>query len=67
MSGGTPLAPANVAADERQNLNTATGSLPCANTVSFVSRTPTDDFDDVVMWLSSNALFNRVCPAGGCQ
>lgn len=66
MNGGIPLSPAGVATDERQNLNVAIGSLPCANTISFVSRTPTDDFDDLVMWLSSNELFNRVCPAGGC-
>jgi len=66
MGGGTPIAPASVAADERQNLNVAVGSLPCANTISFVSHTPTDNFDDLVMWLSSNELFNRVCPAGGC-
>lgn len=66
MSGGTPLAPASVAADERQNLNIATGSLPCNNSTSFVSRTPTDDFDDLVMWLSKYPLFNRACQAGGC-
>ena len=66
MSGGTPLAPASVAADERQNLDTITGSLPCNSTTSFVSRTPTDDFDDLVIWLSKYPLFNRVCPAGGC-
>jgi len=66
MNGGTPLAPANVAADERQNLNVASGLLPCNLTTKFVSRTPTEDFDDLVIWLSSNELFNRVCPAGGC-
>jgi prepilin-type N-terminal cleavage/methylation domain-containing protein len=66
MNGGTPLAPTSVAADERQNLNVAIGSLPCTNATSFVSHTPTDDFDDLVMWLSSNELFSRVCPAGGC-
>lgn len=65
-NGGTPLAPASVAADERQNLNIADGSLPCASPLSFVSHDPTNDFDDLVMWLSSNQLFNRVCPASGC-
>lgn len=65
MNGGTPLAPASVAADERQNLNVASASLPCANT-NFVSHNPTDDFDDLVMWLSRSQLFNRVCPPGGC-
>lgn len=66
MNGGTPLAPANVSPDERQNLNVAIGSLPCASIEKFVSRTPTDSFDDLVVWLSSNELFNRVCPPGGC-
>ena len=66
MNGGTPLAPASVAPDERQNLNVAIGSLPCASLTNFVSHTPTDNFDDLLIWLSSNELFNRVCPAGGC-
>jgi prepilin-type N-terminal cleavage/methylation domain-containing protein len=66
MGGGTPLAPASVAADERQNLNVGTGSLPCNSSTRFVSHTPTDDFDDLVTWLSKYPLFNRVCPAGGC-
>ena len=65
MNGGTPLTPTSVAPDERQNLNVASGSPTCANT-SFVSHNPTDDFDDLVMWLSRNELFNRVCPSGGC-
>jgi prepilin-type N-terminal cleavage/methylation domain-containing protein len=63
-NGGTPLAPASVAADERQNL--AVGSLPCASPQKFVSHNPTEDFDDLVTWLSRNELFNRVCPSGGC-
>lgn len=66
MNGGTPLAPASVAADERQNLNVASGSLPCTNVTDFVSHPPTVDFDDLVLWLSSNELFSRVCPSAGC-
>lgn len=65
MNGGTPLAPASVAADERQNLNVASASLPCANT-NFVSHNPTANFDDLITWLSSSELFSRVCPSGGC-
>lgn len=65
MNGGTPLAPASVALDERQNLNIASG-LPCTAVTSFVSHSPTVDFDDLVLWLSSNELFSRVCPSGGC-
>jgi len=64
--GSTPLPPASVAADERQNLNVALASLPCGDETRFVSHNPTDNFDDQVMWLSRNELFNRVCPAGGC-
>ena len=66
MNGGTPLAPASVAADERQNLNVASSSLPCPNNTNFVSHSPTGNFDDLVMWLSSSELFSRVCPSGGC-
>lgn len=66
VNGGTPLAPASVAPDERQNLNVAIGSLPCASLTKFVSHMPTDNFDDLLVWLSSSELFNRVCPPGGC-
>ena len=66
MNGGTPLAPASVATDERQNLNVAIGLLPCTNITNFVSHSPTGNFDDLVMWLSSSELFSRVCPSGGC-
>jgi prepilin-type N-terminal cleavage/methylation domain-containing protein len=64
VNGNTLAAPTS--ADERQNLDVVTSSLPCNDTTKFVSRNPTDDFDDLVIWLSSNRLFNRVCPAGGC-
>lgn len=65
--GGTPLAPAAVPADERQNLPAYASVAPCnvANT-DFVSRTPDANFDDLVVWLSPGTLFSRVCPDGGC-
>jgi prepilin-type N-terminal cleavage/methylation domain-containing protein len=68
MSGGTPLAAAALPADghERQNLIAPSAVSPCSNTASFVSRAPSDTFDDLVVWLSANELFNRVCLAGGC-
>jgi prepilin-type N-terminal cleavage/methylation domain-containing protein len=68
MSGGTPLAAAAMPADghERQNLIAPSAVSPCSNTTSFVSRAPSDTFDDLVVWLSANELFNRVCLAGGC-
>ena len=65
-NGGTPLAPASVATDERQNLNIPNASLPCADPLKFVSHNPTEDFDDLVMWLSKYEIFNRVCPNTGC-
>lgn len=67
VSGGTPLPPASVPADERQNLPTYTSVAPCnvANT-DFVSRTADTNFDDIVVWMSPNMLFSRVCPSGGC-
>ena len=65
MSGGTPLSAASVPVDERHNLPTTTPVAPCTNN-SFVSHSPSDSFDDLLIWLSSNTLFNRVCPPGGC-
>lgn len=32
----------------------------------FVSRTPSDDFDDLVKWISAHQLRGRICPPGGC-
>lgn len=64
-SGGTPLAAASVPVDERHNLPSATPVAPCSAD-SFVSRTPNESFDDLLIWLSSHELFNRVCPSGGC-
>lgn len=65
MGGGTPLAAAALPADERHNLIVSAAVAPC-NDRSFVSRAPTETFDDQVLWLSANELFNRVCPPGGC-
>ena len=65
MNGGTPLPPTDVPDDERQNLNVADLSLLCSNE-KFVSRNPSANFDDLLIWLSSNELFSRVCPSGGC-
>ena len=50
-------------ADELDNqLNNAAGTAT-ANT-NFVSKTPTPTFDDSVIWVSSNVLFNRMIAAG---
>lgn len=67
VSGGTPLAASRVPFDERQNLDIFRDSLPCKNETKFVSRTPTETFDDLLIWVSPNELFSRVCPAGGCR
>jgi prepilin-type N-terminal cleavage/methylation domain-containing protein len=63
MSGGTPLAPASVPADERANLPASTAA-PCTNR-GFVSHLPNEDFDDLVVWLHPNILRDRLC-RGGC-
>jgi prepilin-type N-terminal cleavage/methylation domain-containing protein len=61
-SGGTPLTPANVPANERANL--VTPSAPCGDE-DFVSLTPpNNDFDDLVVWLHPNILKNRLCQNG---
>ena len=64
-SGGTPLAPTAVPADERHNLPSPSAIAPCTDN-DFVSRPPQGRFDDLLVWLSPSALFSRVCPAGGC-
>lgn len=65
-SGGAPLGLGSVPLPERLNLPNAVAASPCT-LASFVSTTPNDTFDDLVVWLSGPALFNRVCPTGGCQ
>ena len=67
MSGGTPLAATAMPADgyERHNLIASAAAAPCTDR-SFVSRAPAETFDDLILWLSANELFNRVCPPGGC-
>lgn len=65
VGGGTPLAAADLPVDERHNLIAPSAIAPC-NESSFVSRTPTETFDDLLIWVSPNELFSRVCPASGC-
>ena len=48
--------------DEQDNQLTAAGTAVANN--SFVSKTPTAAFDDIVIWLSPNILFNRMVTAG---
>lgn len=48
--------------DEQDNQLTA-GGTSMAN-LNFVSKTPTDTFDDIVTWLSPNVLVNRMITAG---
>ena len=62
----TPAPPSDTSKDELQNLNRLESLLPCGNNTQFVRANPSDAFDDLLMWVSSNELFNRVCPAGGC-
>jgi prepilin-type N-terminal cleavage/methylation domain-containing protein len=53
-SGGTPLPP-SPDADELENSDPD---------VHFVSKSPTPTFDDLVVWISTNILFNRMVAAG---
>lgn len=48
--------------DERDNQLIA-GGTDMVN-VNFVSKTPTQTFDDLVVWVSPNILFNRMIAAG---
>lgn len=57
LQGGT-------SADEIENPNPNTGANPDPNLTRFVSRTPGDDFDDIVVWLSPNTLYNRMLSSG---
>lgn len=49
--------PPTTSTDERENTN---------GDKKFVSRAPSDDFDDLVTWISANQLRGRICPPGGC-
>lgn len=51
-------------ADEIENPNPNTGTNPDPNPTRFVSRIPGEDFDDLVVWLSPNILYNRMITAG---
>jgi prepilin-type N-terminal cleavage/methylation domain-containing protein len=49
--------------DEQDNQLTGVSGTSTANAY-FVSKLPTDSFDDVVVWISPNILFNRMVAAG---
>ena len=73
MNGGTPLAATSVPVEERQNLTIAPADLTCPSTpvhdftnTSFIQQNPSETFDDILMWISSGEIFNRVCPDAGC-
>lgn len=64
-STGKNTASGGTSADERENPNPQTGAGnpdPTAN--RFVSHEPGPDFDDQVIWLSQNILYNRMISAG---
>lgn len=61
-TGGIRLA-VDVDADELDNQLDSAAGTATANTV-FISKTPTDTFDDHITWLSPNILFNRMVQAG---
>ena len=53
-NGGPPLGP-SPDDDETENSN---------GTLTFVSKSPTPTFDDIVVWISPNILLNRMVTAG---
>jgi prepilin-type N-terminal cleavage/methylation domain-containing protein len=60
VSGAMLANPSADSTNELENLDVAVDKF-------FNSRMPSDEFDDLVTWLSFNVLINRVCPAaGGC-
>ena len=48
--------------DERDNQLTGNGAT-MAN-INFVDKISTDDFDDLVVWISPGILFNRMIASG---
>lgn len=54
MQNGTQIPTTDAGADEIEN----------TNDTPFVSHDPTTTFDDIVVWLSPNTLFNRLVQAG---
>ena len=57
----TPSPPATTGPEELQNLGVLqTGCT--ANT--FISSTPSENFDDLLIWISFPQLINRLCPTG---
>jgi len=61
---GSDLTTGGVSADESENPNPNSGAHPDPTVDRFVSHEPTPAFDDIVVWLSPNILFNRMIAAG---
>jgi prepilin-type N-terminal cleavage/methylation domain-containing protein len=61
-SGGTPLAPAQLPANERANL--AVSTAPCLDQDFVIPNPGNADFDDLVVWLNPNTLTSRLCREG---
>ena len=64
--------PATLSANELENMDGRDNPRPGNNSadasdttdVDFVSTTPSDSYDDVVVWMSPNVLFSRMLAAG---
>ncbi len=63
-STGKNFANGGASADERENPNRNSAANPDPTPGRFVSREPGADFDDIVVWLSPNVLYNRMIAAG---
>jgi prepilin-type N-terminal cleavage/methylation domain-containing protein len=67
LSTGKDGAVGNVSADQLSNRKVDPNDNPRSNTSNFVSRTMTDDFDDIVVWLSPNSLVLNLTRSGTLQ
>jgi prepilin-type N-terminal cleavage/methylation domain-containing protein len=63
-SNGKNAASGGTSSDEKENPNPQTASYPDPNASRFVSHAASTDFDDIVIWLSPNVLYNRMITAG---
>jgi prepilin-type N-terminal cleavage/methylation domain-containing protein len=63
-STGKNFSTGGVSAEERENPNRNSGSNPDPTPGRFISHEPTPSYDDIVIWLSPNILYNRMIAAG---
>lgn len=63
QSSATPSPPPATSSDELQNLGAV--QTGCSANI-FIDSGPSDNFDDLLTWISFPQLISRACPSGGC-